>query len=160
MKVSKQSKASGTAPSSTRKGGNVIAGGAGSRVINPQGTRDGQKAFGVSPRGVSQIGYAIGNHVTEGQTRLPYKGEQWLEKPPISVPLGNQIATNVGKGGPGVGREVFKCGSQGTCGPTRDPNATGRDTLAEFGPDTSNARKPAITANQRKEYEHARRSTD
>jgi hypothetical protein len=29
------------------------------------------------------------------------------------VPLGNDLATNVGKGGPGVGREVFDCGSQG-----------------------------------------------
>jgi hypothetical protein len=143
MKVKPTSKASGTSPNSARSGGNVIAGGRGSKVVRPTGTRDGQKAFGVSPRGVAQIGYSVGNHVTEGQSgqsRLPYKGEQWLDKPPIAMPLGNEIAKNVGKGGPGVGREVFKCGSQGTSGPTRSPNASGPDILSQFGPDSANAR--------------------
>ena len=135
MKIKSQSKGGGTAPTSKRTMGNRVAGGIGSRVVNPQGTRDGQKAS-VSPRGVSQIGSAIGNKVTaEVGGKIGYRGPAWLEKPPISVPLGNELAKNVGKGGPGAGREVFRCGSQGQSGPTRSPNAQGTDILRQFGPD-------------------------
>jgi hypothetical protein len=35
---------------------------------------------------------------------------------PISVPLGNAKALDVGKGGPGAGRTVHGCGSQGRHG--------------------------------------------
>jgi hypothetical protein len=31
-------------------------------------------------------------------------------------PLGNDLATNVGKGGPGAGRTTYHCGTQGTQG--------------------------------------------
>ena len=33
-----------------------------------------------------------------------------------ATPMGNELATNVGKGGPGTGRTVFDCGTQGTHG--------------------------------------------
>jgi len=129
--------------SKQQKSGNKPAGGLGSRVVKEVPQRLGTPARGISPGAVSQLGEAIGNHATQSGNRLPYAGEKYLVgKTPAggAVPLGNQIATNVGKGGPGVGREVFPCGSQGTSSPTRSPIATGRDTLAEFGPDTSNAR--------------------
>jgi hypothetical protein len=127
MKVKSQSKGSGTAPTSKRVMGNKVGGGLGSRVVNPQGTRDGQKAFGINPGGVAQLGSSQGNKATEQGSTLSYRGEPWtVGKTPISVPLGNSVATNVGKGGPGAGREVFRCGSQGPCSPTRSPNATGR----------------------------------
>jgi hypothetical protein len=118
MKIKSQSKGGGTAPTSKRVMGNKVAGGIGSRVVNPQGIRDGQKAFPVSPRGVSQIGSAIGNKVTaEVGGKINYRGEPWLEgKPPISVPLGNELAKNVGKGGCGTGRQVMARGSQSTYG--------------------------------------------
>jgi hypothetical protein len=141
-KVSRPTKPIGTAPTSSRTMGNKVAGGIGSRVVNPQGVRNGAPARGLNPGGVAQFGSAIGNHITDGG-RVNYRGDEvrnGLTPAGGAVPLGNQIATNVGKGGPGAGREVFKCGSQGQSGPTRSPNATGRDTLAEFGPDTSNAR--------------------
>jgi hypothetical protein len=51
--------------------------------------------------------------------------------------FGNQKALDVGKGGPGTGRTVYACGSQGMTGqpaPGNAPSKT-RDTLAEFGPD-------------------------
>ncbi len=32
---------------------------------------------------------------------------------PGAVPLGNEVAKNVGAGGPGKGRTVAPCGSQG-----------------------------------------------
>ena len=128
MKIKNVSKAGGTSPTSKRTMGNKVGGGIGSAVVRPTGTRDGQTAFPVSPRGVAQIGSAIGNKVTaEVGGKLGYRGEPWLEgKPPISVPLGNELAKNVGKGGPGAGREVMRCGSQTGVSPTRSPIATGR----------------------------------
>jgi hypothetical protein len=44
------------------------------------------------------------------------------------VKLGNEIAGNVGKGGPGAGRDVHKSGAQGQHGPvagTRRPSGRG-----------------------------------
>ena len=46
------------------------------------------------------------------------------------VPLGNQVALNVGKGGVGTGRKVHHCGSQGTHGPVvSPPRPVGRGIL-------------------------------
>jgi hypothetical protein len=137
MKVKPQSPGSrGTATASTRRMGNIPAGGIGSKVVRREGTRDGSKPTGVNPGAVAQFGAAIGNHATQSGNRLPYKGEEYVTKTPIGVPLGNELAKNVGKGGPGTGREVFACGSQGTNSPTRSPIATGRDILRDFGPDS------------------------
>jgi hypothetical protein len=125
-----------------RTSGNIRGGGFGSRNVKEVPVRTGTPARGINPAAVAQLGGVYGNHITE-RRETNYRGEPYLVgKNPAggAVPLGNQLATNVGKGGPGTGREVFKCGSQGAPGPTRSPNASGRDTLAEFGPDTSNAR--------------------
>jgi hypothetical protein len=126
-----------------RGGRGGAGGGIKSRVVNPQGVRTGAPARGISPGGVSQFGSSVGNHATDHRANLPYKGERYLEgKVPAggNVPLGNQVATNVGKGGPGTGRTVMRSGSQQ--GMPVTPRAIGptRDTLAEFGPDSANAR--------------------
>jgi hypothetical protein len=117
--VSRPTKPIGTAPTSARTMGNKVAGGIGSRVVNPQGVRNGAPARGLNPGGVSQFGEAIGNHVTDGG-RVPYRGDpvrNGLTPAGGAVPLGNQIATNVGKGGVGTGRTLYgQCGSQGTHG--------------------------------------------
>jgi hypothetical protein len=127
-----------------KKQGNIPAGGLGSKVVVNKPVRIGTPARGISPGAVSQIGSAIGNKVTEEVGgKIPYKGEAYLVgKTPAggAVPLGNQLANNVGKGGPGAGRVVHHCGSQGTSSPTRSPNASGKDILGMYGPDTSNAR--------------------
>ena len=144
MKINKPSKPTSNARASTRSGPNVVAGGIGSRNVSPQGVRNGAPAYGVGPGWASQLGSQLGNHSTEQGRNIPYKGEAMrdgLTPAGGAVPLGNAVALNVGKGGPGTGREVFKCGSQSQCGPTRDPNATGRDILSGFGPDTANSRK-------------------
>jgi hypothetical protein len=128
MKVKPQSPGSrGTATASTRSMGNQPGGGIGSKVVRREGTRDGQKAFPINPAAAAQLGGVYGNKATEQGSTLSYRGEPWTKgAPPISVPLGNELAKNVGKGGPGAGREVFKSGSQGTSSPTRSPNASGR----------------------------------
>jgi hypothetical protein len=76
------------------------------------------KARGVNPGFAGQIGTHVGNHITDGKVAAPTKV---IERPaaagPISVPLGNAVATNVGKGGPGAGRTVMASGSQATHGP-------------------------------------------
>jgi hypothetical protein len=123
---------------------NKPAGGLGSRVVKDVGVRTGQPARGISPRGVSQIGASIGNHSTDQGTNLSYKGEKWFDgKTPAggAVKLGNELATRVGKGGPGADRTVMRCGSQTGVSPTRSPNASGRDILGSFGPDSAIVRK-------------------
>jgi hypothetical protein len=145
MKVKPQSPGNrGTAGTSTRPQGNQLGGGIGSRVVRKEGTRDGQKAFGINPGAASQIGEALGNHSTEQGRNLSYKGEQWREKTPISVPLGNELAKNVGKGGVGTGRTLYgQCGSQGTYG-SPNPGATRpgaeKPILNFYGPDSSAVR--------------------
>jgi hypothetical protein len=139
MMKSRQGKATGTAPTSKRVMGNQPGGGIGSRSVNPQGMRVGTPARGINPGAVAQLGATQGNHATDHSKILPYNGESYLVgKTPAggAVPLGNQIATNVGKGGPGAGREVMRCGSQTGVSPVRSPVATGRDILNEFGPNS------------------------
>jgi hypothetical protein len=138
MKIKPQSPGSrGTATASTRRMGNQPGGGIGSKVVRREGTRDGQKATGVNPAAVAQFGSSLGNHATESGSNLKYRGEPYVTKTPISVPLGNEIAKSVGKGGPGAGRTLYgQCGQQGTYGaPAGKTKPQGADILREFGPD-------------------------
>jgi hypothetical protein len=118
-------------------------GGINSRVVVERPQRLGTPARGISPGAISQLGEAIGNHVTDGNSRLPYRGEKYLVgKTPAggAVKLGNEIAGNVGKGGPGAGREVFKTGSQQGMPTTPQPPSGGRGILSDFGPDSAQVR--------------------
>jgi hypothetical protein len=120
---------------------NKAGGGINSRVVKQVPQRLGQKATGVSPGWASQIGEGIGNHVTGhgGRSATGYRGEAMRDgKTPAGgkVPLGNSLTNNVGRGGPGTGRTVHGCGSQTGVSPTRSPNASGRDILSEFGPES------------------------
>ena len=142
MKVKSPSKASGTSPRSTRAMGNKVAGGLASRNVNPQGTRDGQKAYPVNPAAVSQMGGVYGSHITDRKA-TNYAGEPWTKGPaPISVQLGNEKAKDIKGGGVGTGRTLYgQCGQQGTYGtPAGKARPQGADILREFGPDSSNAR--------------------
>lgn len=115
-------------------------GGINSRVNREVGNRYGNRASIVNPRSVSQIGSSIGNKSTEtgkvrgNPTEVFYQGR----KPaggPGGVPLGNEIATNVGGGGPGKGRNLWgKSGTNCVTGPVNpgvpENRPRGRDTLA------------------------------
>ena len=66
--------------------------------------KTGQPAKGVNPGAVSYLGSKLGNHAEKG--RVGGQGfAKWNTNSPTNAaqPLGNQIALNVGRGGPGKG---------------------------------------------------------
>lgn len=98
-------------------------GGYGSRPHVEKPIRTGTGASRMRPSGVAQIGQRQGNHFTDGSGGGPgsssYGGIN-INAGPMggvgAVKLGNEVALNVGKGGPGTGRTVMKTGSQGSHG--------------------------------------------
>jgi hypothetical protein len=105
------------------------------------GVRRGAPATGVRPAGLSQFGSAIGNHATGSAKALRGGAEKYSGAGPAGggQKLGNEVALNVGKGGPGTGRTVMRSGSQqGTTAP--QSMSAGRDILSEFGPDSASVR--------------------
>jgi hypothetical protein len=112
---------------------NKPAGGLGSRVVTKQSVRNGMPARNQSPRGVSQIGSSMGNHATEGGGKTLKGGVEQVQRGVIpgvgSVKLGNEVAKNVGGGGPGTGRVVMGCGTQGMHGPAAPGNPPPRGEL-------------------------------
>jgi hypothetical protein len=91
----------------------------------------------VSPDAVSNIGLSKGNHVTGGGGRETNRPAVPLYAP-AQAPccLGNEVAKNVGRGGPGAGRTVHPSGSQMQHGPVAGtPAPQGRDILSAYGPE-------------------------
>ena len=81
------------------------------------GVRTGAAATGVRPAAVAQYGSSVGNKAT-GQLALQGIEARSIRPPHRSLfPLGNEVARNVGGGGPGKGREVMRSGAQGVHGP-------------------------------------------
>lgn len=117
-----------------------VGGGVNSRVNKSVGVRNGASATGVRPAAVSQWGEALGNKAMGVSGKLKGAAEKYAGPAPISVPLGNQVALNVGKGGPGTGRTVMRSGSQTGTAVTPQPIGPTKDTLAEFGPDSAGVR--------------------
>jgi hypothetical protein len=80
---------------------------------------------------VARLGQHTGDHTTNRPGSSGYRGEPLHNNRSFQpVKFGNEVALNVGKGGPGTGREVMASGSQGTHGPVagqRRPQ--GRDIL-------------------------------
>jgi hypothetical protein len=124
--------------SGMRKAGGGIAS---NKNVNV-GVRKGAPATGVRPAAVSQWGSSIGNKITDGG-KTAYRGEKYATATPAggNVPLGNQVALNVGGGGPGKGREVMRSGAQGVHGPVAGTSKpAGREILRDFGPDSAAVR--------------------
>ena len=71
----------------------------------------------VSPSGASSIGRSKGNHVMDGGRTVQRPPDPLVAGVRPQVPSGNEVALNVGRGGPGAGRTVSPCGSQGQWGP-------------------------------------------
>jgi hypothetical protein len=100
-------------------------------VVRP-GVRTGSGSFNARPAGAAQIGLMVGDHATSGGSS-GYTGEKLhgpAERNMQPVPFGNELALNVGKGGPGAGRTVYHCGSQDVHGATTgSPRPAGRGIL-------------------------------
>jgi hypothetical protein len=117
---------------------NKKGGGLGSAQVREVGVRNGTPAREMRPRGVSQYGSSMGNHVTE----TGKKAKAAAERVPgrtlpagLSVPLGNAVALNVGRGGPGTGRKNYgQSGSQCVSGPV-NPGVPGLPSTKGQWPD-------------------------
>jgi hypothetical protein len=98
-------------------------GGAGSRQVVSKPVRTGGPNRGANVKGVSQIGESMGNHITESRKVLRNVPQAVFDgRAAIPSRLGNEIATNVGRGGPGAGRVVHRSGSQQTWGSVNPGN--------------------------------------
>jgi hypothetical protein len=86
-----------------------------------------------------------GSHVTRGE-ESNYRGDP-LHSGGSFQPtrFGNEVALNVGKGGPGTGRTVYASGSQGTQGTTNPGNprpTPDRHIISSYGPDYRRPHNP------------------
>jgi hypothetical protein len=118
-------------------------GGSKSRVVREVGVRTGAGARVMSPRGVSQIGSSMGNHTTgdTGKTSRPVEPVRGAALPAgLSVPLGNEVAKNVGAGKPGAGRTLYgQSGTNKQYGAANPGGGRIADTRGEW-PDTPGRR--------------------
>jgi hypothetical protein len=90
----------------------------------------------ISPAAAANLGISKGTHSQSGDSRRP--PEPLVTGTMKQVPLGNAVAGNVGKGGPGAGRIVHRSGSQGQQGAVAGSVAPqGRDILSGFGPEST-----------------------
>jgi hypothetical protein len=107
-----------------RRSGKGSGGGAGMNKVVHKPVRTGAAREHIQKAGVAQLGQMQGNHATnKGATN--YKGVGLIgPKSPISVPLGNEVALNVGGGGPGTGRTIYKTGTQCMTGAADKGNPT------------------------------------
>ena len=106
-------------------------GGYGSRPHVEKPVKTGSGSHSTRPAGVSQIGYQVGDHRTDGRGSTGYRGEKVHnpEKNFQPTPFGNEIAART-VCGPGGSREVMSSGSQGQHGGVAgSPRPQGRDIL-------------------------------
>jgi hypothetical protein len=105
-------------------------GGAKSRAVTPVGGSDLTRKVSVNQ--VSQLGQSVGTHVTGAGGREVQRPNQPLYAPAkAAVELGNKCCLDIGRGGPGVGRTVYRSGSQDQYGPVAGtPAPQGRDILS------------------------------
>jgi hypothetical protein len=112
----------------------VSGGGINSRVVKSVGIKPGAPTTNVvSPRGVSELGYASGDKLraTGGHTGQNVSAPLFERKAPEQA-LGNQLVKNVGSGGPGTGRTVYRSSTQMQHGSGGPPLPSGRPWYAEY----------------------------
>ena len=96
------------------------AGGLKSKNVTERPVRVGPGVRAIDKNWVGQIGSSQGNHITEKGRVLrdhrasPYRGESFRP-----AALGNALVNNVGAGGPGTGRTIYKSGAQQGLKPPR-----------------------------------------
>jgi hypothetical protein len=107
-------------------------GGYHSRPHVEKSVRTGSGSKSARPAGVSQLGNKQGSHSTNVRDDSDYRGERLHNDRTFQpVKFGKELALNVGKGGPGTGRTVMSCGSQGQHGDVAGARLPkGRDILS------------------------------
>src|SRR3974390_585719 len=92
----------------------------------------------VSPAGLSQLGTAQGGKLkgASSYTSVNSAKPVFSGSKPNPVPFGNAKALDVGKGGPGAGRTIYRAGTEAVHGPVvAGSSPSRRDILTEFGSD-------------------------
>jgi hypothetical protein len=106
-----------------RSGKAKSGGGITSNKLRQVGIKAGPRRTNViSPSAVADVGAAI------SYKRLPL-----IKSTAPQVPLGNDLATNVGRGAPGAGRTIYPCGYQDQHGAVAK-GETGIQGRADRGP--------------------------
>jgi hypothetical protein len=83
-----------------------------SKNVRQTPVKIGSGSKSVSPGWVGQRGNMQGSHTTDGK-ETPYRGEpKFTGKNFQPTKFGNEVALNVGAGGPGTGRTTYATGSQ------------------------------------------------
>jgi len=100
-------------------------------VTRPSALATQPKTHRVSVAASDQLGRMLGNHSTEGGRGQSAK--QSLHQGPGFQPVkyGNEVALNVGGGGPGIGRTVMPRGQQAHHGPANPGNAPSKADVLE-----------------------------
>ena len=93
--------------------GHKPGGGIASKQHVRKPVRTGAAREHIQKASVAQIGQRQGDHVTNRAGSTGYRGVSLIgPKHPVSVPLGNEVALNVGGGGPGNCRTIYETGTQ------------------------------------------------
>jgi hypothetical protein len=128
-----------------RNSGHQPGGGIASKQHVSIPVRTGTGSRGTNPGGVGQLGNMQGSHVTRGE-ESNYRGDPLHSGRSFQpVPFGNQVALNVGQGGCGTGRTIYKTGSQGMQGannPGNPPSVPQRHVIESYGPESSRPHNP------------------
>src|SRR6516164_8541663 len=128
----------GVTTMATNRSGHRPGGGIASRVNVQPKVRTGTGSRSTNPGGVGQLGQMQGSHDTRGE-ESNYRGDPLHSGRSFQpVKFGNEVALNVGKGGCGTGRTIYKTGSQGTQGNVAAGNprpSPDRHILSSYGPD-------------------------
>jgi hypothetical protein len=99
----------------SKAGGHRPGGGIASKQHVRKPVKTGAPRERVIPTGVAQLGQKQGNHAMGRGTRLDYSGVEMFGGTGLKSDLGNELSAKI-ECGPGGGRKVYACGSQGVQG--------------------------------------------
>jgi len=105
--------------SKAKSGGGITS----NQFVQP-GIKTGSPKRGTSPGAADQLGQAVSFKREQVDMGRAYQASK----------LGNEVALNVGKGGPGAGRTVMKSGSQNQWGPPNQGEGRMQGSTADRGP--------------------------
>jgi hypothetical protein len=102
-----------------RSGGGITS----NKLVHPKVRAGSRRVNAISPSAVDMIGQ-----------QTSFKKPDLIKSTPKDfVPMGNDLATNIGNGGPGTGRTVYPCGYQDQHG-SAAPGQRGIQGKADRGP--------------------------